>query len=79
MIMSQHIFSNDPSMRLKTLMNYFKNIYCIENDLDSEYIIPLTRQQMANLTGLRVETVIRVIKLMEKNNLLRIKKGLIYY
>ncbi|MCT3940452.1 Crp/Fnr family transcriptional regulator [Elizabethkingia bruuniana] len=79
MIMSQHIFSNDPTMRLITLMNYFKNIHCVENDLNSEYIIPLTRQQMANLTGLRVETVIRTIKLMEKNNLLRIKKGLIYY
>ncbi|CAI8897098.1 MULTISPECIES: Crp/Fnr family transcriptional regulator [Chryseobacterium] len=79
MIMSQHIFSNDPTTRLKTLMNYFKNIYCIENGLNSEYIVPLTRQQMANLTGLRVETVIRTIKLMEKNNLLKIKKGLIYY
>lgn len=66
MIMSQHIFSNDPTTRLKTLMNYFKNIYCIENGLNSEYIVPLTRQQMANLTGLRVETVIRTIKLMEK-------------
>ena len=51
----------------------------MENGLNSEYIVPLTRQQMANLTGLRVETVIRTIKLMEKNNLLKIKKGLIYY
>jgi CRP-like cAMP-binding protein len=79
MIMSQHIFSKDPHIRLKALMDYFKNTNHATEDLDKEYLIPLTRQQMANLTGLRVETVIRTIKLMEKNNLLKIKNRQIYY
>jgi CRP-like cAMP-binding protein len=30
-------------------------------------IVPFTRQQLADMTGLRVETVIRTIKMMEKN------------
>lgn len=41
--------------------------------------IPLTRQQIANLTGLRVETVIRSIKKMEHNELLKIENGKIYF
>lgn len=37
--------------------------------------VPYTRQQLANLTGLRVETVIRAIKKMEQKKLLKIKNG----
>jgi CRP-like cAMP-binding protein len=79
MIMSQQIFSKDPYARLKALMDYFKNTHYVHEIPDNGYLIPLTRQQMADLTGLRVETVIRTIKSMEKNNLLKIKKGQIYY
>ncbi|MBT2623607.1 Crp/Fnr family transcriptional regulator [Chryseobacterium sp. ISL-6] len=79
MIMSQHLFSKDPNIRLTVLMDYFKNSNHIKENSEDGYLIPLTRQQMANLTGLRVETVIRTIKLMEKNNLLKIKKRQIYY
>jgi len=79
MLMSQHIFSKDPNVRLKALMDYFKNTHNVCRDSDKGYLIPLTRQQMADLTGLRVETVIRTIKSMEKNHLLTIKKHLIYY
>ena len=38
----------------------------------------LTRQQLANMTGLRVETIIRVIKHMEKEDRLRIVKGKVF-
>lgn len=41
--------------------------------------IPLTRQQIADLTGLRVETVIRAMKEMEKDNLIRIVRGKVYF
>ncbi|REC60751.1 Crp/Fnr family transcriptional regulator [Chryseobacterium pennae] len=78
MIMSQHIFSKDPAIRLKVLMDYFKQTHCTE-ETETEYIIPLTRQQMADLTGLRVETVIRTIKAMEKEHLLNIINRQIYY
>ena len=35
----------------------------------------LTRQQLANMTGLRVETIIRTMKLMEKEEKLNIVRG----
>ncbi len=38
----------------------------------------LTRQQLANMTGLRVETVIRAIKHMEKEDRLRIVRGKVF-
>lgn len=38
----------------------------------------LTRQQLANMTGLRVETIIRTMKLMEKNDELNIIKGKVF-
>ncbi|WP_262891347.1 helix-turn-helix domain-containing protein [Epilithonimonas arachidiradicis] len=37
------------------------------------------RQQMANLTGLCVETTIRTLKAMEKKNLLKIRNRKILY
>jgi CRP-like cAMP-binding protein len=43
------------------------------------YKIPLTRREIADFTGLRVETVIRVIKDLEKQNLLRIINRKIFY
>ncbi|MVZ64663.1 cyclic nucleotide-binding domain-containing protein [Sphingobacterium sp. DK4209] len=38
----------------------------------------LTRQQLANMTGLRVETIIRTMKQMEKKDKLQIVKGKVY-
>lgn len=38
----------------------------------------LTRQQLANMTGLRVETIIRTIKNMERNEILHIMKGKVF-
>ncbi|WP_228459647.1 helix-turn-helix domain-containing protein [Chryseobacterium bernardetii] len=42
-------------------------------------MIPLTRQQMASLTGLCVETAIRTIKHMEKEKILKIENRKILY
>lgn len=38
----------------------------------------LTRQQLANMTGLRVETIIRAIKNMERNERVNIVKGKVF-
>ncbi len=38
----------------------------------------LTRQQLANMTGLRVETIIRVLKRMEKEEKVSIVKGKVF-
>jgi CRP-like cAMP-binding protein len=41
--------------------------------------LPYTRQEIANYLGLRVETVIRTVKELEDEGLLRIEKGKIFY
>ncbi|WP_418123738.1 helix-turn-helix domain-containing protein [Chryseobacterium sp. PTM-20240506] len=58
-------------------MDYLKSYD--ENKTPYSFQIPLTRQQLASLTGLRVETVIRVIKNMEKENELKIVNRKIFY
>lgn len=76
-IMTQNIASQNPEIRLKGLMNYLKSFQ--SNDEQFSFQIHFTRQQIADLTGLRVETVIRAIKKMEKERLLKIKDRKIYY
>lgn len=60
------VSSYDPEHRLTTLLKYFK-AKLIKKDQAEKIIIPFTRQQLADMTGLRVETVIRTIKKMEKD------------
>lgn len=55
------------------LVKYNKNV-CSECNL-----IKLTRQQIADMSGLRVETVIRVIKQLEKNDTVKIIRGKVHY
>lgn len=69
--------SSDPVSKIKTLMNYYKKSSSVDKEFD--YIIPLTRQQIANLTGLRVETVIRTVKKMEQLNMLKVSERKIYF
>lgn len=75
-VMAPEISSQDPEKRLLTLMDYLKSHY--NEDLKEEYIIPMTRQQLADLTGLRVETVIRTIKQLERRGELKIIQRKIY-
>jgi len=76
-VMMQSLASQNPSKRLHGLMEYLKSF----QDCDDSFSFPveLTRQQIADLTGLRVETVIRTLKKMETNNLLQIKDRRILY
>lgn len=73
----KEIACHDPEQRISALLNYFrrthKNICCKCNQLQ------LTRQQIADMTGLRVETVIRVIRHLQEKGELVINKGKIYY
>ncbi|REC45490.1 Crp/Fnr family transcriptional regulator [Chryseobacterium pennipullorum] len=74
------LFNNsaiDPQAKIKALMDYYKEYHWGKQKIKN--IIPLTRQQIANMTGLRVETVIRTIKKMERDNLVHIKERRIYY
>lgn len=57
-----------PEHRIMTLLHHLKG-----NAIpDISFEVPLTRQQISELTGLRVETVIRAIKKLEKSDVLAI-------
>jgi CRP/FNR family cyclic AMP-dependent transcriptional regulator len=67
---------SDPEHKVNTLFKHFK--------ISKKYICPdcnrvqLTRQQIADMTGLRVETVIRTIKNLATKGSLSILKGKVY-
>jgi CRP-like cAMP-binding protein len=42
------------------------------------YKVDLSRQQLADMLGLRVETVIRAIKKLQDKSIIIVKKGKIY-
>lgn len=65
-----------PEERLTILIQYLnqeKKFICQECNR-----LMLTRQQLANMVGLRVETIIRTIKNMERNDRLSIVRGKVY-
>ena len=43
-----------------------------------QFCIPYTRQQIADMTGLRVETVIRTVKKLQREGKLEIRQHKIY-
>lgn len=55
-----------PEHRILTLLHHLKG----NSKTDSSFEVPLTRQQISELTGMRVETVIRAIKKLEKSEAL---------
>lgn len=75
-LLLKELACNDPEHRISTLFSYFKEA--------KKYIctncnrVQLTRQQIADMTGLRVETVIRTIKSLQHKGSLVIEKGKVY-
>jgi CRP-like cAMP-binding protein len=76
-MMMQSISSQNPMIRLKGLLDYLKSYH--DSDCDQCFHIELTRQQIANLVGLRVETVIRTLKKMETDKKIKILDRKILY
>lgn len=74
-VMAPELSSQGPEKRIWKLLTYLKEH---NNNDQEEFLIELSRQQIADLTGLRVETVIRAIKKLEKNGDLKIKEGKIF-
>jgi len=58
---------------------YFKKESDSNDKIIYSYEVPLTRQQLACTTGLRVETVIRCIKKMETEKKVKIINGKIFF
>lgn len=69
MILSEISFY-DPEHRIISLINYLKSK---SQTKDEPFQVPLTRQQIADMSGMRVETVIRTIKRMEEEGKLHIQ------
>ena len=72
-IMVSEISSQEPEHRILRVLDYLKKHV---HKLEGRYAfkVDLTRQQIADLTGLRVETVIRAMKGLEKKGELLIKQ-----
>ena len=68
--------SHDPENRINTLLNYLKKEN--KNFCTGCSQLRLTRQQIADMTGLRVETVIRSMRHMHEKGELLINKGKVF-
>ena len=77
-MMVSEISTQEPEHRIIRILDYFKKNNQVNPVEVSPYKIELTRQQLADLTGLRVETVIRAVKKLENKGELLIKDRKIY-
>ena len=66
-----------PEIRIAALLNYLKKEN--KNFCSKCNQLKLTRQQVADMTGLRVETVIRTMRNMHDKGDLVIEKGKVFY
>lgn len=74
-ITSKDIINQKPEFRIMAFLNaHKKGKNCHEKEL-----VPFTRQEIANFTGLRVETVIRALSKMSKCKKVDIINHKIYY
>ena len=72
----KELANHNPEGSISTLLNYFKQTQ--KNICTKCNRLKLTRQQIADMTGLRVETVIRTMKFMQSKGDLQITKGKVY-
>ena len=75
-VMSKEISSYGPSHRIMSLLNEYKKSHGVAETVQMK--IELTRQQIADMTGLRVETVIRSIRELHEKGKLKIEKGKVF-
>jgi CRP-like cAMP-binding protein len=75
-MMLAEIAVEEAEHRLATLIEYFR---AEAHDESGPYRVPFTRQQLADMTGLRVETVVRTVKHMEHAGVLTIEDGKIVW
>ncbi|HMO33370.1 MAG TPA: Crp/Fnr family transcriptional regulator [Lacibacter sp.] len=75
-IKSKSLSFYDPTYRVKTQLEQYKKDLNLQPG--QQVRVDLTRQQIADMTGLRVETVIRTIKHLEEEGLLHIERGKVY-
>ncbi|WP_304199502.1 Crp/Fnr family transcriptional regulator [Flavobacterium alvei] len=73
---SKDIINQKPEFRITSFLNSYKRK---SGNSTERLLIPFTRQEIANYTGLRVETVIRVFSKMNEAKKVEIIHHKIYY
>ncbi|KAF2334279.1 Crp/Fnr family transcriptional regulator [Flavobacterium daemonense] len=76
-VMAAEISTHEPEHRVLKLIDHGIAYFNFQKDKNG-YLINFTRQQIGDLTGLRVETVIRAIKNLEKKGELQIINRKVY-
>ena len=76
-MMLAEIAVEEAEHRLATLIEYLRSTAPASGG--QSYRVPFTRQQLADMTGLRVETVVRSVKAMEQRGALEIEEGKIVW
>lgn len=76
-VTARELIHNKPEDRISAFLREFKKTS--ETPRDELWLVPHTRQEIANLVGLRVETVIRALKKMEKLNKVQIINHKLYF
>jgi CRP-like cAMP-binding protein len=76
-VSTKQIINQKPEFRIKSFLENYKK----RNNIPSseKILIPFTRQEIADFTGLRVETVIRTLSQMKKSNKVDITNHKLYF
>jgi CRP-like cAMP-binding protein len=72
---AKDIINQKPEFRVLSFLNSIKKT----SETNQKELVPFTRQEIANFTGLRVETVIRVFSKLKNCKKVEIVKHKIYY
>lgn len=76
-VFSKNIINHKPEYRIQYFLDNLKKQHNIAASIKMR--IPYTRKEIADFTGLRVETVIRTISLMSKNKKIEIIDHKLFY
>ncbi len=71
-----NLITNTPKFRIFGMLKNYKKQNCIT---DERVLIPFTRQEIAHFTGLRVETVIRTLRIMKEEKKVIIENRKLYF
>lgn len=75
-LFSREVASHSPEHTITTMLSHFKkDNHHICNNCNQ---LKLTRQQLADMTGMRVETIIRTMRAMHEKGKLKIEKGRVF-
>jgi CRP-like cAMP-binding protein len=80
-IVLKEVASQDPERKVSTVINLYRELNKSEEEHCPECEktkLALTRREIAEMTGLRVETVIRTIRNLHDKGLVTIQRGKVY-